>query len=181
MRKTAFSPLVLFALAALNLSAQNVWTANATTAVPNFQSNGIVKTTTVDTTVHGRGVRPRMTTEGIGTSFLYIPVTAPNGTTFACIGLRAMDNSPSGSIRAEFIRQPRNGNPGPAVTLGAVGSFDAAGDGFQFVTAPFAAQIINYSLNTYYVRLAMSYQGAATAVIPSPIALDVSLSQTCSN
>jgi hypothetical protein len=179
MRTSAFAPFVLFALAAFEGSAQNVWTANATTAVPNFLPNGTVKTTTVDTTIHGRGVRPQMTPQGFGTSFLYIPVTAPNGTTFACVGLRAMDNSPTGAIRAEFVRQPRNANPGPAVTLGAVASVDAPGDGFQFVTAPFGAQVINYSLFTYYIRLDMIYQGAVTAVIPSPIALDVSLSGTC--
>lgn len=161
------------------LVGQNVWTANATTAVPNFQSNGSVKTMTEDTTIHGRGIRPRLVTEGMGTSYAYIPVTAPNGSTFACIGLRAMDNQPSGAIRAEFIRQPRNGNAGPAVTLGAVGSVNAAGDGFQFVTAAFGAQAINYPAFTYYVRLTFSYQGAATAAIPSPIALDVSLAPNC--
>jgi hypothetical protein len=178
--RTKLLAALVFALAAFDVSAQNVWTANATTAVPNFLSNGTVKTTTVDTTIHGRGVRPRTTPEGFGTSFLYIPVTAPNGTTFACIGLRAMDNSISGNIRAEFVRQPRNGNAGPAVTLGAVGSVDAAGDGFQFVTGPFAAQVLNYSQNTYYIRLNMNYQGSPAALIPSPIALDVSLSGTCS-
>jgi hypothetical protein len=66
------------------------------------------------------------------------------------------------------------------VTLGSVVTVNAAGDGFQFVTAPFAAQVINYPLYTYYIRLDMFYQGASTAVIPSPIALDVSLAQTCS-
>ena len=55
-----------------------------------------------------------MTPEGFGTSFLYIPVTAPNNNTFACIGLRAMDNITAGLVRAEFWRQPRNANPGPA-------------------------------------------------------------------
>ena len=171
--------LFLVPILMLKLSAQVVWTANGTTAVPNFQSTGVIKTMTVDATIHGRGVRPRMTAEGMGVSFLYVPVTAPQASTFACIGLRAADNSPTGSIRAEFIRQPRNGNPAPAATLGAVGTFDAAGDGFQFVTAPFAAQVINYNLFTYYVRLVMNYQGAATALIPSPIAFDVSLSSTC--
>lgn len=175
----SFATLMLLTLTAFTLSAQSVWTANATTAVPNFQANGVVKTTTVDTTIHGRGVRPRMSAEGMGISYLYIPVTAPNASTFACIGLRAMDNSNAGAIRAEFIRQPRNANAGPAVTLGGVGSVNAAGDGFQFVTAPFAAQVINYPLFTYYIRVSMSYQGAATALVPSPIALDLSLSANC--
>jgi hypothetical protein len=180
MRASVLASTALYLLFALDLSAQNVWTANATTGVPNFQSNGTVKTTTVDTTIHGRGVRPRFAPDGSGTSYLYIPVTAPNGSTFSCIGLRAMDNSSSGAIRAEFVRQPRNGNAGPAVTLGGVGSVDAAGDGFQFVTNPFAAQVINYTLFTYYIRIGFYYQGSATAAIPSPIALDVSLSGTCS-
>ena len=90
-----------------------------------------------------------------------------------------MDNSTSGAIRAEFVRQPRNGNAAPAVTLGAVSSIDAAGDGFQFRTNAFAVQAIDYSLYTYYIRVGMSYQGAATALIPSPIALDLSLSASC--
>src|SRR4051812_31393053 len=65
MRTTlALAPLALLAVGAIDLTAQTVWTANATTAVPNFQANGTVKTTTVDTTVHGRGVRPRLTPEG---------------------------------------------------------------------------------------------------------------------
>jgi hypothetical protein len=178
MRTSIASPLFFIALT-FNLPAQNVWTANAATAVPNFQSNGTVKTMTVDTTVHGRGVRPRLTVEGFGTSLLYIPVTAPQGSTFACIGLRAADNGPSGQVRAEFMRQPRNGNAGPAVTLASVPTFDAAGDGFQFVTAPFAAQVVNYTLFTYYVRLNITYQGAAGAAIASPIAFDVSLAPTC--
>jgi hypothetical protein len=178
MRVTTLAT-VLFMAISFNLAGQNVWTANATTAVPNFQSNGSVKTMTEDTTIHGRGIRPRPAPDGSGTSFAYIPVTAPNGSTFACIGLRAMDNLPSGSIRAEFIRQPRNGNMGPAVTLGGVGSVNAAGDGFQFVTNAFGAQVINYPAFTYYIRLTFSYQGAATAAIPSPIALDVSLAATC--
>src|SRR4051794_32989546 len=83
-----------------SLSAQTPWSANATTGVPNFLSTGVVKTQTVDTTVHGRGVRPRMTVEGVGTSYLYIPVTAPNTNKFGCIGLRAADNSNSGDVRA---------------------------------------------------------------------------------
>ena len=179
MRTGTIAPMVLLAMAAFDASAQTVWTANATTAVPNFQFNGTVKTMTVDTTIHGRGVRPQLMPQGFGTSFLYIPVTAPNGSTFACIGLRAMDNSPLGAIRAEFTRQPRNGNPAPAVTLGAVTSVNAPGDGFQFVTAPYAAQVINDSLYTYYVRLVISYEGVGVALIPSPIALDVSLSRSC--
>jgi len=120
-----------------------------------------------------------MTSEGYGVSYVYIPVTAPNTTKFACIGLRAMDNSPSGAIRAEFVRQPRNGNAAPAVTLGTVSSVDAAGDGFQFRTNPFAVQVIDYSLYTYYIRVGMSYQGASVALIPSPIVLDLSLSASC--
>ncbi len=180
MRTTiALAPLALLAVGAIDLTAQTVWTANATTGVPNFQANGTVKTTTVDTTVHGRGVRPRMTSEGYGVSYVYIPVTAPNTTKFACIGLRAMDNSPSGAIRAEFVRQPRNGNAAPAVTLGAVTTVDAAGDGFQFRTNLFAVQVIDYSLYTYYIRVDMSYQGASTTVVASPVALDVSLSASC--
>jgi hypothetical protein len=178
MRVSTLTTALLMAIS-FDLAAQNVWTANATTAVPNFQSNGSVKTTTVDTTIHGRGIRPRPAPDGSGTSFAYIPVTAPNGSTFACIGLRAMDNLSSGAIRAEFIRQPRNGNAGPAVTLGGVASVNAGGDGFQFVTNAFAAQVINYPSFTYYVRLTFSYQGSATAAIPSPIALDVSLAGTC--
>jgi hypothetical protein len=180
--KTSFSKLLaLVPLGALNLLAQGiVWDANATTAVPNFQANGVVKTTTVDTTVHGRGLRPRQSQEGYGLSYAYVPVTAPQGTTFACIGLRAADNSTSGAIRAEFYRQPRNGNPGAAVFIGGVGTIDAGGDGFQFRQGPFAAHVINYVLNTYYVRLTFSYQGASTFLVPSPIAFDVSLSSYCS-
>jgi hypothetical protein len=178
MRVITLATGLLMAMS-LNLAAQNVWTANATTAVPNFQSNGSVKTTTVDATIHGRGIRPRFAPDGAGTSFAYIPVTAPNGSTFACIGLRAMDNLSSGAIRAEFIREPRNGNAGPAVTLGAVGSVNAAGDGFQFVTNAFAAQVINYPLFTYYIRLTFSYQSSGLVATPSPIALDVSLAGTC--
>jgi hypothetical protein len=122
-----------------------------------------------------------MTSEGFGTSFLYIPVTAPNNNTFACIGLRAMDNTTAGLVRAEFYRQPRNSNPGPAVLLGAVNTVDvvAPADGFQFQQAPFGAVVINYSLYTYYIRLIMTHQGAATALVPSVIALDVSLTPNC--
>jgi hypothetical protein len=101
--------------------------------------------------VHGRGVRPRLTPEGTGTSFLYIPVIAPNNNTFGCIGLRAMDNTTAGLVRAEFWRRPRNAAPGPAVLLGAVNTVDVLvpADGFQFQVAPFAAVVINYNLFTY--------------------------------
>jgi hypothetical protein len=164
---------------ASNAFGQAVWSANVATAAPNFLSTGVVKTTTVDSTIHGRGVRPRMTVEGNGSSYLYIPVTAPNASTFGCIGLRGMDNSNLGTIRAEFWRQPRNGNAGPSVLLGSVNSVDAAGDGFQFQMAPFAAVAINYSLFTHYIRVTMTHQNTSTAVTPSVIALDVSLSQYC--
>lgn len=178
--KTIGTKLLLFIpLVAFQLPAQVTWSANATTAVPNFQSTGVVKTTTVDATVHGRGLRPRMTPEGFGTSFAYIPVTAPQGTQFACIGLRAADNSPAGSITAEFLRQPRQADPGPAVTMGTVTTINAAGDGFQFVTAPFPVQVIDYDRYSYYVRLVFSYQGAATTVVASPIAFDTSLRINC--
>ena len=167
-------------LVASDAFAQSIWSANAATGVPNFLSTGDVKTTTVDTTIHGRGVRPRLTAEGAGASFVYIPVTAPQGSNFACIGLRAMDNAADGgSIRAEFWRQPRNANAGPAVLLGAVGSVVAAGDGFQFQQAAFGAQVINYNLFTYYIRLNMYHQPSAVGAIASVIALDVSLSQYC--
>ena len=173
-------PKILLSLPALamSLSAQT-WTANAATAVPNFPVTGIVKTTTVDTTAHGRGVQPRMTQEGTGTSLLYVPVTAPQNSAFGCIGLRAADNSPTGAIRIEFYRQPRDANPGPAVLLAAVSSHDAPGDGFQFDQQPFAAQVINYTLNTYYIRILMSYQSSSAVLIPSPITFDVSLSGNC--
>lgn len=162
--------------AAWSLSAQTVWTANATTAVPEFQNSGLVKTTTVDVNAHGRGVQPRTTVEGSGQSRLYIPVTAPNQTKFGCIGLRAQDSSTTGSIRAEFVRQPRNGNPAGAVTLGSVSSNDT---GFQFVVAPFAVQVIDYNQFTYYIRLTFVYQSPATAFVPPPIAFDLSLSANC--
>ena len=179
MRTIVTKLLIFIPLVAFELSAQVTWTANATTAVPNFPSNGVVKTTTVDSTVHGRGLRPLMTPNGFGTSLAYVPVTAPQGTQFACIGLRAADASSSGSVMAEFLRQPRQADPGPAVTMGSVTTTNAAGDGFQFVTAPFIAQTIDYERYSYYVRIIFSYQGAATAVIASPIAFDVSLRTTC--
>jgi hypothetical protein len=173
--------LLLAGALSVSLFAQSPWSANATTGVPNFQSTGVVKTQTVDTTIHGRGVRPRMTVEGNGTSYLYIPVTAPNTTKFGCLGLRAADNSNSGDIKAEFIQQPRNGNAAPAVTLGSVATANAAGDGFQFVTAPFAGVAIDYNLFSYYVRVTMNYQGSVVAVIPSPIVFDVSLTNSCTH
>ncbi len=157
-------------------SAQTVWSANATTAVPNYPTTAVVKTTTVDVNAHGRGLRPRMTPEGFGISNAYIPVTAPQQSVFACISIRAEDSNTAGSIRAEFVRQPRNANPGPAVTMGTVGTNDS---GFQFQSAAFGAHVINYSLYTYYIRLTFSYQGAATGAVPSPIAFDLSLSGTC--
>jgi hypothetical protein len=182
MRQTIYASIFLGALVASSASAQN-WSANVATGVPNFQSNGVVKTTTVDATPHGRGVRPRMTSEGFGTSFVYIPVTAPNNSSFGCIGLRAMDNMPGGIAQAEFWRQPRDGNPGPAVLLAGVSTIDvfAPADGFQFRTAAFAAVPINYNLYTYYIRVAMYHQGSAVGASPSVIALDVSLSGTCSH
>lgn len=174
--------IIGFAFAAAfasNAFGQTVWSANVATAAPNFLSTGVVKTTTVDSTIHGRGVRPRMSAEGNGTSYLYIPVTAPNATVFGCIGLRGMDNSNAGTIRAEYWRQPRNANAGPSVLLGSVISVDAAGDGFQFQMAPFAAVAVNYSQFTHYIRVTMTHQSASTALTPSVIALDVSLSQYC--
>jgi hypothetical protein len=181
MRTTISKFLLIVSGTAMTLSAQAFWSANATTAVPNFQGGGTVKTTTVDTTVHGRGVQARIDGGGNGVSYLYIPVTAPQGSTMGCISLRAMDNTSYGSIKAEFLRQPRDGNPGPAVTLGSVGTHDAAGDGFQFDSSAFAAQGIDYSLYTYYIRLDLAYRGSTALVVPVPIALDVSLSQYCPN
>ena len=63
--------------------------------------------------------------------------------------------------------------------LGAVSSVNAAGDGFQFQQAAFGAQVINYNLFTYYIRLNMYHQPSAAGAIASVIALDVSLSQYC--
>lgn len=179
MRTAHVLTLAFSAALASNAFGQTVWSANVATAAPNFQSTGDVKTTTVDTTGHGRGVRPRMTVEGNGISYLYIPVTAPNATTFGCIGLRAMDNTAAGAVRAEYWRQPRNANPGPAVLLGGVSTVNAAGDGFQFQMAAFPAVAVNYNLYTHYIRVVMSHQSTSTALTPSVIALDVSLSQYC--
>jgi len=181
--RTLYAPLFFGALLASNSFGQSIWSANVATGVPNFPVTGIVKTTTVDTTVHGRGVKPVNPPNGAGTSYLYIPVTAPNNSTFACIGLRAMDNTNAGLVRAEFWRQPRNAAPGPAVLLGQVSTVDVfvPVDGFQFQTSPFAAVIINYNLFTYYIRVMMTQQSISTAA-PLPVtALDVSLSQYCQN
>jgi hypothetical protein len=176
MTKKIYTMMFLVLLAAASLPAQT-WTANATTAVPNFSPTGLVKTTTFDGGVHGKGVTPRPGAEGQGISFLYVPVTAPQGSTFACIGLRADDATALGAIRSEFYRQPRDGNPGPAVLLGAVTTGNA---GFQFDQAGFAAQVINYNFFTYYIRIIFSVHPSST--VPPPqglIAYDVSLSPTC--
>jgi hypothetical protein len=176
MKTGIYSIMFLVPLAAGSLSAQT-WTANATTAVPNFAPTGLVKTTTFDGGIHGKGVMPRPGFEGTGTSYLYVPVTAPQGSKFACIGLRADDATPFGAIRSEFYRQPRDGNPGPAVLLAAVATGNG---GFQFDQAVFPVQVINYNLFTYYIRI--SFGVTATAGIPPPqglIAYDVSLSPFC--
>ena len=166
---------VLTIVAAASGSAQTPWSANATTAVPNFQSNAVVKTTTVDSgNPHGRGVSPRSTPEGAGTSLLYIPVTAPNKNVSKCIGLRASDPM-GGLVTAELYSQPRNGAAGGASLLGKVAT---VGAGYQYREKQ-APVTIDYSANSYYIRLTLSSTTAA-GTANQPIAFDVSLTAACS-
>ena len=44
MRKAMYASLVFGSLLASNAYAQNAWSANTATGVPNFQSTGVVKT-----------------------------------------------------------------------------------------------------------------------------------------
>ncbi len=155
-------------------NAQTPWSANATTAVPLFPSNGVITTETVDVNPHGRGVRPRVSVAQPGTgSFLYIPVTAPHKSIMACIAVRA-DDPVGGKVIAELFKQPRNNVAAGASSLGSVST--VAG-GFQFKVSPFAAVAIDYQSFTYYIRLTLISAAASTAT--QPIAFDVSLTQNC--
>ena len=150
MKAITLSTVCAITLGTSALRAQiAVWDANLTTAVPQFSSAGTVRSMTFDGGPMGKGVQPRPWPDGIGTFFLYVPVTAPNNSLFECIGLRAEDSSNFAQIRAEFFRQPRFA-AGPAQLLGSVGTNNS---GFQYVEAPFAAVLVTYPTFTYPERM----------------------------
>jgi hypothetical protein len=168
--------LMTLALAAGAIAnAQTPWSANASTAVPLFPSNGVITTETVDGNVHGRGVRPRASVaQPVLGSYLYIPVTAPHKSIMACIAVRA-DDPVGGKVTAELFRQPRNNVSAGA--LPALGSVSTGVGGFQFKSSAFAAVAIDYQSFTYYIRLTLI--GAAASTATQPITFDVSLTQNC--
>ncbi len=172
MKLTSLLTLILLSLTPVKsaLAAASWWSANAATATPHVQVDGSVRSKTFDLGAHGRGVRHL---DGLnGTIYLYLPVTANNAETFSKVGLRAEDNTVNGFVRAEFIRQSRNANAAPAVVLGSVTTANIPGDGFQFVSSPFAPVTLDLSQFTYYIRISLSKNVAAE---PNVTAYDVSL------
>lgn len=163
--------LTLLAGATLVAKGQSRWTASAVTGVAHMSSSGTLNLQTYDANVHGRGIRLRSLF--IGETFAYVPVTAQHGMTFRVLGLRAEDSSVDGSVRAEFIRQPRDANGGPAVVLATVETVNVAPDGFQFRTIAFPVHTIDLNLHSYYIRIRLQRR----ASMATPTAYDVSLTQ----
>ena len=166
--KRSFAIAALLAGFVLSANAQQIWNASAVVAVPNFQSDGTQRLRTWDPGVNGKGIRLRDLF--IGSTFAYIDVTAPHGVTFKKINLRA-EGSVSGSVRAEFFKQRRDGNAAGAVLLGTV---TTVGGGFQFVSSALPApELIDRVLWSYYIRLTLKRDVSLGA----PTAYDVSLTQ----
>jgi hypothetical protein len=132
---------------------QNIWSASAITGTPAVNAGGVINTLSCDACPHGRGVRLQAAFNG--EAYLYLPVTSAGAVTFSQIRLRAEDNSPNVSVRAEFIRQPRTNDVGGAVVLGSVTTVDAVADGFQWAVAAFPAHVLNYGEYSYYIRITL--------------------------
>jgi hypothetical protein len=157
-------------ITAVSAAAQAVWSSSAVTAVPQFRGDGTQRLQTVDPAAPGKGIR--LADNYIGQSYAYIPVVAPQGSAFRFLHLRAHDSSLDGAVRAEFFRQPRVGPAGPAVTLAAVMTGNAAA--VQTVLSPaFGPEFINMARFSYYIRLTLK----RSALAATPIAYDVSLTQ----
>src|SRR5262245_60960226 len=154
-------PLLLIAMAfspAARAQAP-LWSASAVTGVPHFPAAGAVSTQSCDAAcVHGRGVR--LAGAFAGTAYLYIPVTSANAVKFGTLNLRAEDNAAGGSVRAEFIRQPRNGDLAGAVVIASVTTVNAAGDGFQVATTVFAPETLDLNHYSYYIRITLKRDAA---------------------
>lgn len=168
LRKIALGRLGLALLLSGTLFAASAhasdWSASAVTAVPSFDSGGAVGVQTYyppffpvkGISDHGRGVRHKSGQSG--SVYLHIPVTAPAGSSFNCIVLRAEDNTSSGFVTAAFYRQPIT-NSGPAEFLGSVttGNVTDPSDGFQMISnwlpSGITLQPVSYS---YYIQLQLN-------------------------
>ena len=138
------------------------WGASAVTAVPEFQSNGDVSSYTVLGTPNGNGVAttavPKcddIVVNCLGISRLFVPVTAPLGSQFATIWLRAADNIRLGYVQASLYRQPVS--RGKPTLLGSVQTQTVAGDGFQVVVAPVQSYWIDQNRNPVPVEIVPGY------------------------
>jgi hypothetical protein len=141
------------------------WSASAVTAVPELLETGDIHSFTVSNSPHGRGIKSKRI---IGPRFqpiparLFLPVTAPTGSYFDTIWLRAQDNVQGGSVTASLYRQPVDpsgalvNNAGPAEILGSVTTQNVVtpSDGFQVVSASFKEPVtLNPALFSYYIEL----------------------------
>lgn len=165
--KRTLTTLILLAGIVLTANAQQIWNSSAVAAVPYFQADGTQVFRTWDPGVNGKGLRLKDACN-CTSSYAYLDVSAANGTIFKRIQLRA-EGSASGSVRAEFFKQPRDAAAGGAVLIGWV---ITAGGGFQFVSANFAAaETIDRVHWSYYVRLTLK-RDVSTG---GPTAYDVTL------
>jgi hypothetical protein len=176
------------------------WGASAATAVPEYAIEGSIKSYTITDRSLGIGVASRAiprrsdcegmpTVNCLSIARLFVPVTAPLGTRFETIWLRAFDTSQIGYVQASLYRQQVGFRD--RKLLGFVMTQTGPRDsGFQVLTGPVESHLIDQNRNplpveigpgyTYYIEIAIAR--GLELQIPSPqgisenlIAYDVGL------
>ena len=104
------------------LSAHAGWSTGAHTGIPTFMNSDGVSNTQTVTTASGPALAIRSGV--IGVVVVNIPVTAPAGSAFSHIALKALDNTKQGFVKATLYRRSQNGAD---ELLGSVTSSEGTG------------------------------------------------------
>lgn len=158
-----FTMLLSGVLVAWPVSADHLgdyWATAAVTAIPAFSQTGDVASVTFMNPSHGWGVRQKSISQD---ARLFIPVTAPLGSVFDTIGLRAEDNvrgqnANLGYVQATLYRQPLGAEPqsaGPAQIVGFVrtNNVSSPADGFQQIASPLLHPVTLSPGYSYYIEV----------------------------
>jgi hypothetical protein len=172
--------------ASADLNGGSAWSASAITATPQFLASGHIDLVTVSTS-RGRGLKSiaaptdaiRRPTIRSTPVHMYVPVTAPAGSEFDTIWLRAADDSWDGTVTATLVRQAI-ATPDSPEELGTVETMQLTrnADGFQFLTAPLKMlERLDPNAYSYYVVLTITNPLFIEIGHPAPvvIAYDVGL------
>ncbi len=171
--------LLLAATVLVRPASASTWAAPAIAGVPRGESSATVGRNPpyIDGELGPSYVY--LNWEGVGTGVMHygqlvVPVTAPQGSAFNCLWLRASVPDSAGTVKAQLWRQPIKFTG----TMRLLGEVTTVGTGNQTRAIALSTPItyLNMSINTYFLTLELYHMSSGI----SPKLYDVGLVQgTC--